>query len=173
MSVAFTTSLRQLSVMVSLSCCGVALLASHPTIAQSDPPIKWTAMSTTAMGITGDIIETKDQLVIQHQHLKLTPVRKLEGRDLGYSAKLLYATLNNETRGELYKTYLPANAHLQGTNTLCGRNATSWIVVLHTVDRNGGINLDLAFFSGSEQPDLTPAAISNSRELCSTFWYQK
>jgi hypothetical protein len=125
------------------------------------------------MGITGDITETKDQFVIQHQHLKLTPMRKLEGRDLEYSAELLNATLSSETRGELYKTYLPANTHLQSTNTLCGRNVTSWVVALRTIDRNGHSNLNLAFFSGSKQPDLTPAAIGNSKEICSTFWYQQ
>jgi hypothetical protein len=173
MSAAFTASLCSLSVIGSLSYCGAALLTSHATMAQTEQPIRWTAMSATAMGITGNIAETRDQFIIENQHLTLTPVRRLEGRDLGYAAKLLQATLSDQTRGEVYKTYLSANVHLQGTNTLCGRNATSWVVVLRTVDRNGGSNLDLAFFSGREQPDLTPTAISNSKELCSTFWYRR
>jgi len=130
-------------------------------------------MSTTSMGITGDILETTDELVIQNQHLKLTPVRKLENQELTDAAGLLNATINSETRAQLYKTHLPANTRLHSSNTLCGRSATSWVVMLHTVDKEGGINLDLAFFSGSQQPNLTPAVISTSRDLCGTFWYQK
>jgi hypothetical protein len=130
-------------------------------------------MSTTAMGITGDVVETANELIIQNRHLTLTPVRGLDNQELHDAAQLLNATLNSSTRGELYKTYLPANARLQNANTLCGQQATSWVVMVHTVDRDGGVNLDLAFFSGDKQPNLTPAAISTSKELCGTFWYQK
>jgi hypothetical protein len=156
-----------------VSLCCAALFILLPLNAQLEKPLKWTAMSTTAMGVTGDIIETAHEFVIGNQHLKLTPVRRLENEELADAAELLNATLNPDTRGALYKTFLAPNTRLQGGNSICGRNATSWIVALRTTDNRGGINLDLAFFSGKLTPDLSPSAINASRELCGTYWYQK
>jgi hypothetical protein len=130
-------------------------------------------MSTTAMGITGDIETTQNELIIQSHRLKLKLVRNFEGEGLANASHLLDATLNSNTKGQLYRTYLPARTRLQSTNKLCGQKPTTWVVILHTIDRENRVNLELAFFSGNQQPNLTPAAINTSKDLCGTFWYQQ
>jgi hypothetical protein len=152
---------------------GVALSACLPLTAQPEVPVKWTAMSTTAMGITGDIETTKNELIIQNHRLRLSVAKKLQGEELEDTSDLLNATRNSSTRGELYRTYFPGRTRLQGTNTLCGNAPTQWVVIVHTIDRDNRTNLDLAFFSGNQQPDLKPAAIRISKNLCGTFWYQQ
>ncbi len=152
--------------------CAVFCLA-HPLRARSKPPTKWLAISQTAMSITGDAYLSDDGLVFQNHRLPLTLEKKLGGEELKAAANLLNATLNSTTRGELYKTNLSGTVHLRGSNTLCGKRDTTWILIMSTIDGTGGINLNLATFSGALRPLIQTQALGKSTDLCGTYWYQK
>ncbi len=146
---------------------------SHPVRAQSKPATKWPAISQTAMSITGDAYLSDNSLVFQNHRLLLTLDKKLGGEELKVAANLLGATFNSATRGELYRTNLAATVHLRGSNTLCGKRDTTWILMVRTIDGGGGVNLNLATFSGALRPVIQTQALDNSTDLCGTFWYQK
>jgi hypothetical protein len=152
---------------------GTLLLACLTLNAQAKPAAKWIAMSETAMSITGDAYLADNTLSFEHHKLPLTLDKKLDSDELKAAAELLQATMNADTKGELYKTHLPATVHLQNSNTLCGKSDTTWILMVRTVDRNGRSNLDLATFSGAKRPVIQTEALDHSTSLCGTYWYQK
>jgi hypothetical protein len=144
------------------------------TQAQAAQPVKWTAISTTAMAITGDIKSTDTSLTIADHRLELHLVRNLDEEDLKNALILLNKRFIPSIHGALYQISLAANLKLRGSNTLCGKSRTSWVVQIHSPARKTTEheNLYLAFFSGDQEPNLTPSVINTSTGLCGTYWYQ-
>lgn len=143
------------------------------TLNAQELPAKWVAISQTAMSITGDAYVTESSLWFHHHELPLTLNKKLSDEELKAAANLLQATMNADTRGELYKTHLSRTVHLLGSNTLCGGKDTTWILMVHTLDHHGRLNLELAVFSGTQRPIIETDALDHSTSLCGTYWYQK
>ena len=125
----------------------LALAISCPPLkAQAKSASKWEAMSQTAISITGDAYLEDKSLWFQHHRLPLIFDEELSGKQLRAAAELLQATMNANTKAIIYKTHLPARVRLEGTNTLCGRRDTDWILIVNTIDREGRSNLNLAAF---------------------------
>lgn len=139
--------------------------------------IKWTAMSHTASAITGDVETSPGSISMATNTYPLVLVRELHGDELQNSAKMLSidAVTSSSIEGQLFKTSIPATAHLLNGNSVCSGNA-AWAVVLlsheHGSDSTAGDWLYLAFFLGGSEPVLQVKEIENSKALCSTFNYQ-
>jgi len=127
------------------------------------------------MSITGDIKSTPTTLTIAGHKLELRLVRQLNHDDTANAAALLDTKITPNLIGVLYQTHLSAGTKLQGNNTLCGKNDTTWIVILLSQSNapRSTADLYLANFSGSGEPDLRPSAIATSTHLCGTYWYEK
>ena len=53
-------------------------------------------------------------------------------------------------------------------NTLCGGEDTQWMVTSAS-----GKSLQVAFFSGTTMPVLTPEVMANTTDLCGTYSYAR
>lgn len=144
------------------------ILSTSVLEGQSSQAIRWTALSTTAMGITGDVKTIESTMIIGRKSLALNFVHTLGKEDIRNAAELFSMKPDERVSGGLYSTHFPASKKLQGGNTLCGKSAVSWVLEVRD-----GKDLYVAYFSGANEPNLAPAVLNNSHDLCSTFWYEK
>ena len=145
--------------------------AAHPeALPATDPllhaPRHWTAISNTAMGVTGDLTVTPRSVTMAGRTLQLALLHTLAGPQLGQAAALFPVAVTSKLRGALYKVSIPATAAFKSSNTLCGKQATTFFVLL-----TDGSDLELAMFSGKNEPNLSANAIANSTEFCGTYSY--
>jgi hypothetical protein len=138
-------------------------------------PARWIALSTTAMGITGDIRSDPTGLTIAGHHLQLRSKQELSAEEIRDAASLFSRKGTDNLSGAIYRTYLGANTRLFGSNTLCGKKDTRWVVVMLSGPEGADHrrSLYLATFSGNNAPDLRPSAIDKSVDLCGTYWYER
>src|SRR3546814_265793 len=114
----------------------------------------WTAASTTASSITGDVRFSGDKITFQNG--KSLPLQKVGSVTVGdFDGKAVPAML--------YKVTKPANLALLMENTLCGRNPVTYIAVRPFA----GCGRSLNVYYGSKQPSGV-----NSSGLCGTFNYE-
>jgi len=154
----------------------VSLTATLVASAQIEGhPSKWIALSTTAMGITGDIRSDPTGLTIAGHHLQLRSKQELSADEIGDAARLFSRKVTDDLSGAIYRTYLGANTRLFGSNTLCGKKDTTWVVVMLSGPEGADHrrSLYLATFSGKNAPDLRPSVIDKSLDLCGTYWYER
>jgi hypothetical protein len=138
--------------------------------AQYTQPTSWFAVSTTAMGITGDIKFSMNALRINRHTYNLKLVHPLDERDLQNASLLMsYNQVPLNQDAYLFKTTIPKNSPMLGSNTPCGTKNIEWVLAIITKGKQD--YLDLAFFSGAALPDLSPPAINRSTELCGTYGY--
>ncbi len=121
----------------------------------------WRAASSTAKSITGDIAITDGKLYINFFPFTLAQIRKLQPAETG---AVFVGEGNGGGAGALYRLSIPASKRFLRHNSLCGSEETQWMVTSLV-----GGSLDVAFFSGSDMPVLTPEAMANSTDLCGTF----
>lgn len=153
-----------------------SFMSTHTAQAQIEgKPAKWIALSTTAMGITGDIRSDSSGLTIAGHHLQLRSKQELSSDEIKDAANLFSRKATDNLSGAIYRTYLRANTHLAGGNTLCGKKDTTWVLVM--VSGPEGTDhrqsLYLATFSGTNTPDLRPSLIEHSLDLCGAYWYER
>jgi hypothetical protein len=159
---------------------------SPAPVQETDPPAhpseqtaKWTAMSHTAYAITGDVVTSPDSISMANNSYPLVFVRDLHGDELQDSAQMqsLQIPLSQSIEGRLFRTNIPATAHLINGNTICGSDSAKWVLVLTTSMKGTGSDagnwLYLAFFSGDAEPILQTQALENSKDLCGTYNYQE
>jgi hypothetical protein len=135
---------------------------------QSKQAIRWTALSTAAMGITGDVKTTDSTMAIGTKRLTLNLIHTLGNEDIRNAAKLFSLKPDERVFGGLYSTHFAATTKLQSGNTLCGKSSVSWVLEVRD-----GKDLYVAYFSGTDEPNLAPEVLNNSRDLCGAFWYEK
>ncbi len=123
----------------------------------------WRAASSTARTITGDIGFTREKLYISFVPFWIAQIRTLTPDEL---AATFPAESSAGGTANLYRLSIPADKKFLHKNTLCGSDDTQWVAAYAT-----GNNLQLAFFSGSHIPTLTPDALANSATLCGIFSY--
>jgi hypothetical protein len=123
----------------------------------------WQAASTTATAITGDIIVSKQKLTMDFKGFPIVPVRSLKPAEV---AAVFDADVNTAGLGALYRMKIPAELRFLHKNTLCGTEDTQWMATYAA-----GKRLEVAFFSGEQEPVFTFDAISHSSNLCGTFSY--
>ncbi len=125
----------------------------------------WNAASTTAKAITGDISIGSNKVAINFSSYTLAPIRTLGPAEV---AAAFDADVNAGGNGQLYRLNVPADKRFLHHNTLCGTEDTQWMATFVY-----GRDLQVAFFSGSNQPVLTVDALANSTSVCGTFTYAR
>ena len=125
----------------------------------------WRATSTTARGVTGDLIFSNEKLSINFASFPVAQIRQLTPAEI--TAAFSPADTPTGT-GNLYRLSIPAGKVFLHKNTLCGSEETQWLATY--VERR---NLQIAFFSGPQMPVLTPEVFVNTTSLCGTFTYSR
>ncbi len=141
----------------------VALMCSLAAAAQDRG--YWRAASSTANAITGDIAISNNKVAINYSNFTLAPIRTLGSAEV---AAAFDADVNAGGSGYLYRLNIPADKRFLHHNTLCGTDDTQWMATYVS-----GRNLQVKFFSGSDQPVFTLDALNNSMAVCGTFTYAR
>jgi len=123
----------------------------------------WRAENSTAKSITGDVALSDEKMAINLVNFTVSRIRGLEKDEAG---ALFDQDGVAEGSGSLYRLSIPASRTFLRKNTLCGSEATQWMVTYAS-----GRSLRVVFFSGQKPPVLTPDAIANSTDLCGRFGY--
>ncbi len=140
-----------------------ALSCSLSTVAQDTG--YWRATSNSAKHITGDVALSGEKISINFSSYWIAQIRTLTPAELSAAFN---ADANAPGSGNLYRLSIPSDKKLLHKSTLCGGEDTQWLATYST-----GRSLQLAFFSTSQMPVLTPEALSNNSNLCGVFGYAR
>jgi hypothetical protein len=143
----------------------VLLLLVGPLSCGAQDKGYWTAASSTASAITGDLGILKDRVTINLTSFTTVSVRPLTSAEV---AAVFDADANAGVAGTLYHLNIPATRRFLHKNTICGSEDTEWMATYAS-----GRNLQVAFFSGANPPLFTFEAVRNSPDLCGTFTYAR
>ncbi|HKF46750.1 MAG TPA: hypothetical protein VKB38_05285 [Terracidiphilus sp.] len=141
----------------------LALAGSIPSAAQ-DKGV-WSPTSNTASSITGGLVIADAKLTVNFVSFPLAKIRPLTPAELG---AVFDADANSGPVGNLYRLSIPAARRFLHHNTLCGSEDTQWMATYIQ-----GKTLQVAFFSGSDEPKLTFEWLQNSTNVCGTFTYAR
>lgn len=137
-----------------------AIVAGLSVILLSTPGLaapgveRWTATSTTAMGITGDIALSPTRLIAAG---KVFP--------LAFAAEVTnFATNQGLQAARILRVTRPISPILRNGNKLCGA-PVRWIALYRS---DYGKSLNLAAFTGAAQPSG-----ETGTDLCGTFLYSR
>jgi hypothetical protein len=125
----------------------------------------WRAASSNANAITGDITVGGSKVTIDFATFSLAPIRRLKPVEV---SAVFDADVNAGINGMLYRLRVPAAQRFNKKNTLCGDEDTQWMATYVT-----GRTLQVAFFSGDDEPVFTFDAIQNSSAVCGAFSYSR
>jgi hypothetical protein len=123
----------------------------------------WRAAGSTAKSITGDVALSGEKISINFSSYWIAQIRTLTPAELSAAFP---AESSAGGTGNLYRLSIPADKKFVHKNTLCGGQDTQWLATY-----TDGRTLQLAFFSTSHMPVLTPDALTNSPTLCGIFSY--
>lgn len=123
----------------------------------------WSAASSAAKSITGDLSFAPDKLTINFSTFTLAQIRELNPNE-----KLALFPDAGDGAGNLYRVQIPGDKRFVHKNTLCGGDETDWVVTWMAAKE-----LHVAMFSGPAIPSLTPDALANSQRLCGTYMYTR
>ena len=140
---------------------GVVCLAV-PVGAQEDRGL-WSATSTNAHAITGDITIAEAKVTLNFIAFPLARIRRLKPVEV---SAVFDADVNAGIEGTLYRLQVPGGQNFAHRNTLCGGEETQWMATYTT-----GRTLRVAFFSGDDMPVFTFDAMQDSTALCGKFTY--
>ncbi len=125
----------------------------------------WRAASNTAKAITGDIGIAENSVNIDFVRFSLASIRTLKPVEV---AAAFDADVNSGATGQLYRLNVPPDRRFLHHNTLCGSQSAQWMATYVS-----GRTLNVAFFSGEDEPLFTIDALSNSSAVCATFSYTR
>jgi hypothetical protein len=125
----------------------------------------WRAASTNAKSITGDITISETRITINFAPFTIASIRALKTAEV---AAVFDADVNSGVQGTLYRLSIPSERRFLHKNTLCGTESTQWMATFVS-----GRNLQIALFSGLDEPVLTFDALANSSTRCATFTYAR
>jgi hypothetical protein len=125
----------------------------------------WRAASTNARAITGDITFTETSVVFNFSPFTIAPIRKMKTAEV---AAVFDADVNSGVQGNLYRLSVPSERRFLHKNTLCGTESAQWMATYVS-----GRNLQVALFSGLDEPLLTFDALANTSTRCATFTYAR
>jgi len=149
------------SVIVSIVLAGAVCLAARVS-AQEDRGL-WSATSTNAHAITGDITIGEAKVTLDFNTFPLAPIRRLKPVEV---SAVFDADVSAGIEGTLYRLRVPPGKYIVKRNTLCGGEETQWMATYAT-----GHTLKVAFFSGDDMPVFTFDAMQNTTTLCGTYSY--
>jgi len=81
-------------------------------------------------------------------------------------AAVFDADVNSGVQGNLYRLSIPSERRFLHKNTLCGTESAQWMATFVS-----GRNLQVALFSGLDEPVFTFDALANTSTRCATFTY--
>lgn len=139
--------------------------ATAATKARSDCAETWTAASTTAMSITGDIAITPKGISFARKTFKIRLVREIDKAHLDDAGRIADAG-ESPPSARLYRILIPRTTILLNKNTMCGPHDAKWVLAVY-----GNRALSLAFFSGGTEPNLDYQSVAVSHDLCGTYSY--
>lgn len=143
----------------------VALLALSSLSCAAQDRGYWPAASSAANSITGDIAIGKAKLIINYSSFPLVQVRKLKPVEV---SSVFDASVHAGIEGTLYRLKVPGHKLFLHHNTLCEGRQTDWMATYVA-----GRSMQVAFFSGSQEPIFTFVDIQNSTTLCGVFTYAR
>jgi hypothetical protein len=143
---------------------GLAAVCGTAAQAQEDRGY-WRAASSNANAITGDISIGELKMSINYVTFPLAPIRRLKPIEVSAAFD---ADVNAGIEGSLYRLKVPPAQRFLHKNTLCGDDETEWMA---TYAR--GHTLQVAFFSGDDEPVFTFDAIQKSSALCGVYSYAR
>jgi hypothetical protein len=121
----------------------------------------WRAASNTAASITGDIGIADGTMTLNFKKYPLASIRSLQPAEVSAAFD---ADASTAGPGTLYRLRVPASVRLLKHNTLCGTDDTEWMATYAA-----GKSLQVAFFSGADEPKFSFDAIANSTHLCGAY----
>ncbi len=124
---------------------------------------QWRAASTTAKGVTGDVAFTDTKFILNFNAFTAAQIRSLTPDEI---TALFHTDATANGTGSLFRTDIPGDKRFLHKNTLCGSENAQWVATYVS-----GHTLQLALFSGSDMPKLTPEELANTTALCGTFSY--
>ncbi|KAA6462913.1 hypothetical protein DYQ86_06125 [Acidobacteria bacterium AB60] len=138
-----------------------ALLLASPLLLAAQEKGAWTAESSNAKAITGDVIFSENKIGIALVNFPIAQIRELKPEEAS-------AAFDAEAggAGHLYRLGIAANQRFLHKNTLCGSEEVEWMATYVQ-----GRKLRLAFFSNPKPPVFTFEALNNSPDLCGSFTY--
>ena len=142
-----------------------AQFAAAGATPRDDRTDKWTAASTTAMSITGDIAITPESISFAHKTFRIRFVREIDKAHLDDAGRIADAG-ESPPSARLYGIQIPRNTILLYRNTMCGPHDAKWMLVVY-----GNRALSLAFFSGETEPNLDYQSVAVGHNLCGTYGY--
>ena len=151
--------LRGVAMIVVLA--GAMCLAARVS-AQEDRGL-WSATSTNAHAITGDITIGEAKVTLNFFMFPLAQIRRLKPVEV---SAVFDADVNAGIEGTLYRLRIPGGQNFMHKNTLCGGEDTQWMATYVT-----GHTLKVAFFSGDDMPVFTFDAMQNTTTVCGSFVY--
>jgi hypothetical protein len=151
---------RKAKFTVGLVLVGMCLAAR--VCAQEDRGL-WSATSTNAHAITGDITIAEAKVALNFNTFPLAQIRRLKPVEV---SAVFDADVNAGIEGTLYRLHVPPGKYIVKRNTLCGGEETQWMATYVT-----GHTLKVAFFSGDDMPVFTFDAMQNATALCGKFTY--
>jgi len=125
----------------------------------------WRAASTNAKSITGDITISETRITFNFSPFTIAPIRALKTTEV---AAVFDADVNSGVKGTLYRLSVPSERRFLHHNTLCGTESTQWMATYVS-----GRNLQVALFSGLDEPVFSFDALANSSTRCATFTYAR
>lgn len=140
-------------------------LACAPLAGAQEDRGPWRAASTNAHAITGDVVISDGRLTIDFLIFPLAQIRRLKPVEV---SAVFDADLNAGIEGTLYRLHVPPDQRFQHKNTLCGSEEAQWMATYVT-----GRTLNVAFFSGDDQPVFKFDAMQNTSTLCGTFVFSR
>jgi hypothetical protein len=143
---------------------GLAAVCGTAAQAQEDRGY-WRAASSNANAITGDISIGELKMSINYVTFPLAPIRRLKPIEVSAAFD---ADVNAGIEGSLYRLKVPPAQRFLHKNTLCGDDETEWMA---TYAR--GHTLQVAFFSGDDEPVFTFDAVQKSSALCGVYSYAR
>jgi hypothetical protein len=157
--------MKKRTVMGAAASVLLAGLVAGAGLARAQDRGFWSAASTAANSITGDITIGELKVTIDFLTFPLAPIRRLKPVEV---SAVFDADVNAGINGMLYRLRVPARQRFLHKSTLCGDEDTQWMATYVT-----GKTLEVAFFSGDDMPVFTFDAISKSTELCGRFAYAR
>lgn len=140
----------------------LALTCALCCAAQGPDKGYWQPASNNAASITGDIAIGNAKLTLNFRSYPLAAIRSLKPAEV---AAVFDADVNTAGQGALYRLRVAAPTKLLHHNTLCGEDDTQWMATYLSDPKT----LQVAFFSGDDEPAFTMDAISKSSRLCGTY----
>jgi hypothetical protein len=141
---------------------GFAPMAHAPSSAA-----EWGALSTTAIGITGDVtLDTGRITFDDERNFRIGKLRALSPAEIDGMRDLTGS--RNISRANLYRIRIPASTTLRNGNTMCGSAATTRMIAAPVPDRGGKL-LILVFLSGSQEPFFQGWRDTADSGICGSF----